>query len=92
MLTRPSPEQEYFQQAVGQVKKVDLSYGPGGVSRGIASVIFSHSDGASKAFKELNGLLIDNRPVKVSIWSSWIATKRVSYTMNRSRLLSLLPT
>ncbi|KAJ9149264.1 mRNA export protein mlo3 [Pleurostoma richardsiae] len=58
---------EYFQTAVGQVKKVELSYGPGGVSRGIASVIFHHADGASKAFQKLNGLLIDNRPVKVEV-------------------------
>ncbi len=53
-------------QSVGSVKKVELSYGPGGVSRGIATVIFPHADSASKAFADLNGLLIDNRPVKVS--------------------------
>ena len=35
------------------------------VSRGIATVIFASADGASKAFSDLNGLLIDNRPVKV---------------------------
>ncbi|EFX03773.1 RNA annealing protein [Grosmannia clavigera kw1407] len=58
---------DYFNQAVGQVKRVELSYGPGGVSRGIATVIFHHADGASKAFTELNGLLIDNRPVKVEV-------------------------
>lgn len=58
-------QQDYFQQAVGQVKRVELSYGPGGVSRGIATVVFHHADGASKAFSELNGLLIDNRAVKV---------------------------
>ncbi|OAA67227.1 RNA annealing protein [Niveomyces insectorum RCEF 264] len=58
---------DYFSQAVGQVKKVELSYGPGGVSRGIATVIFHHADGASKAFTELNGLLIDNRAVKVEV-------------------------
>ncbi len=54
-------------QSVGSVKKVELSYGPGGVSRGIATVIFPHADSASKAFADLNGLLIDNRPVKVRI-------------------------
>ncbi|KAK4202591.1 hypothetical protein QBC40DRAFT_276217 [Triangularia verruculosa] len=58
---------EYFQQAVGQVKKVEISYGPGGVSRGHAHVTFHHADGASKAFSTLNGLLIDNRPVKVEV-------------------------
>jgi THO complex subunit 4 len=59
--------QEYFGQAVGQVKKVDLSYGPGGVSRGTANVTFHHADGASKAFSNLNGLLIDGKPVKVRL-------------------------
>ncbi|KAK3304322.1 uncharacterized protein B0T15DRAFT_536124 [Chaetomium strumarium] len=58
---------DYFQQSVGQVKKVELSYGPGGVSRGIAHVTFHHADGASKAFSTLNGLLIDNKPVKVEV-------------------------
>lgn len=46
---------------------MELSYGPGGVSRGIAHVTFHHADGASKAFSTLNGLLIDNRPVKVEV-------------------------
>ncbi|KAK4101515.1 hypothetical protein N658DRAFT_471418 [Parathielavia hyrcaniae] len=58
---------DYFQQSVGQVKKVELSYGPGGVSRGIAHVTFHHADGASKAFSTLNGLLIDSKPVKVEV-------------------------
>lgn len=62
--------QEYFQTAVTGVKKAELVYGPGGVSRGIANVVFHASDGASKAYQKLNGLLIDNRPIRVSekIW------------------------
>ncbi|KAK0706439.1 hypothetical protein B0T26DRAFT_454164 [Lasiosphaeria miniovina] len=58
---------EFLQSSVGQVKKVELSYGQGGTSRGIASVTFHHADGASKAFSKVNGLLIDNRPVKVEV-------------------------
>lgn len=49
---------------------MELSYGPGGVSRGIAHVTFHHADGASKAFSTLNGLLIDNKPVKVGFPSA----------------------
>lgn len=60
------PVQEYFQTAVTGVKKAELVYGPGGSSRGIANVVFHHSDGASKAYNKLNGLLIDNRPIRVS--------------------------
>ncbi|KAK4142969.1 uncharacterized protein C8A04DRAFT_29369 [Dichotomopilus funicola] len=58
---------EYFSQSVGQVKKVEIAYGPGGQSRGNAHVTFQHADGASKAFASLNGLLIDNKPVKVEV-------------------------
>ena len=32
-------------------------------------MIFHHANGASLAFQKLNGLLIDNRPVKVSLSS-----------------------
>ncbi|KAL3960346.1 hypothetical protein ACCO45_005463 [Purpureocillium lilacinum] len=56
---------EYFVQAVGPIKRVDLVYGPNSQSRGIANVAFHKPDGASKAFQKLNGLLVDNRPIKV---------------------------
>ncbi|PHH90102.1 hypothetical protein CDD83_4527 [Cordyceps sp. RAO-2017] len=58
---------EYFVQSVGPIKRVDLVYGPNSVSRGIANVTFHKSDGASKAFQKLNGLLVDNRPIKIEI-------------------------
>ncbi|RYP23876.1 hypothetical protein DL767_008713 [Monosporascus sp. MG133] len=57
---------EYFKTSVGPIKRVEVSYGPGGVSRGIATVTFAQLDGASKAFNALNGILVDNRPIKVS--------------------------
>lgn len=37
------------------------------MSRGIATVTFARSDGASKAFTALNGILVDNRPIKIEI-------------------------
>ncbi|KAH9907902.1 RNA recognition domain-containing protein [Xylariomycetidae sp. FL2044] len=58
---------EYFTTSIGPIKRVELSYGPNSVSRGIATVTFSKPDGASKAFNKLNGLLIDNRAIKVEI-------------------------
>ncbi|OTA57217.1 hypothetical protein K449DRAFT_437494 [Hypoxylon sp. EC38] len=58
---------EYFSTSVGPIKRVELSYGPNSVSRGIATVTFAKSDGASKAFNALNGLLVDNRPIKIEI-------------------------
>ncbi|KAK7453710.1 RNA recognition domain-containing protein [Colletotrichum acutatum] len=51
----------------GPIKRVDISYGPNSVSRGIANITFREADGASKAFQKLNGLLVDNRPIKIEI-------------------------
>ncbi|KAF6819986.1 Protein mlo3-like protein (RNA recognition domain-containing protein), partial [Colletotrichum plurivorum] len=58
---------EYFLTSVGPIKRVEISYGPNSVSRGIANITFRDSDGASKAFQKLNGLLVDNRPIKIEI-------------------------
>ncbi|KAI9828099.1 MAG: hypothetical protein M1832_003626 [Thelocarpon impressellum] len=58
---------EYFHSTVGPVKKVLITYGPNGTSRGIATVVFSKADGANKALKQLNGVLVDNRPIKIEV-------------------------
>lgn len=42
-----------------------VTYNQNGTSRGIASITFSKPDTAAKAAKELNGLLVDGRPMKV---------------------------
>jgi THO complex subunit 4 len=52
-------------KSVGPIKRVEISYGPGGVSRGIATISFQRPDGASKAVDALNGLLVDGKPMKV---------------------------
>lgn len=44
-----------------------LTYNQNGTSRGIASIVFSKPDTAAKAAKDLNGLLVDGRPMKVSL-------------------------
>lgn len=44
-----------------------LTYNQNGTSRGIASIIFSKADTALKAAKELNGLHVDGRPMKVRL-------------------------
>ncbi|KAI0013217.1 RNA recognition domain-containing protein [Xylariaceae sp. FL0662B] len=58
---------EYFVTSVGPIKRVELSYGPNSVSRGIATVAFAKPDGATKAYNALNGLLVDNKPIKIEI-------------------------
>ncbi|KKA30264.1 hypothetical protein TD95_002218 [Thielaviopsis punctulata] len=68
---------EYFVQAVGPIKRVEISYGPNSQSRGIANVTFTKADGATKAFKTLNGLLVDGRPIKIEIVVSAAAAANV---------------
>ncbi|KAM5475013.1 RNA-binding RNA annealing protein [Microsporum audouinii] len=58
---------EYFHKSAGPVKKVMLTYNQNGTSRGIASIIFARPETAIKAAKELNGLLIDKRPIKIEV-------------------------
>lgn len=50
-----------------------LTYNQNGTSRGIASIIFSKPETAGNAAKELNGLLVDGKPMRVSVlvWCSW---------------------
>lgn len=43
-----------------------LTYNQNGSSRGIATIIFGKADTAAKAAKDLNGLLVDGRPMKVN--------------------------
>jgi THO complex subunit 4 len=58
---------EYFVKAVGPTKRVEISYGPGGVSRGIVNITFARSDGATKALSALNGVLVDGKPMKIDV-------------------------
>lgn len=62
-------------QSVGPIKRVEISYGPNSQSRGIANVIFNKPDGASLAFQKLNGLLVDNRPIKVCLFTLFVCTE-----------------
>lgn len=53
-----------------------LTYNQNGTSRGIASIVFSKPDTAGKAAKELNGLLVDGKPMKVCIFSFFFSGPR----------------
>jgi THO complex subunit 4 len=57
--------QDYFGQTIGQVKKVLLTYGPSGRSRGVATIIFRGGDMGQKAVKQLDGVKVDNKPMRV---------------------------
>ena len=57
--------QDFFGAKIGSTKKILLSYGPNGRSRGEASVTFSRPDSAIKAHKEYNNVVVDTRPMKV---------------------------
>jgi len=57
--------QDYFSKTVGSVKRVMLTYGPQGRSRGIATIIFSKPGSAADAAKSLNGVKVDNKSMRV---------------------------
>lgn len=57
--------QDYLNKTVGATKRVMLTYGPSGRSRGIVTVIFGNADFAAKAVKTLDGIKIDNRAMTV---------------------------
>jgi len=59
--------QEYFGQTIGPVKRVDLSYALGGKSKGIATVVFTKPAAAAQAAKELDGLKVDTKPMKIEV-------------------------
>jgi len=58
---------EYFAKTIGPVKRVELSYGPTGGSRGIANITFMRSDSATKAVESCNGIPVDGKPIKVEL-------------------------
>jgi len=60
-------QQEYFGKSIGPTKRVEISYGPGGVSRGVATIAFARADAAAKAVNKLNGILVDGRAIKVCV-------------------------
>ena len=59
-------QQEYFSTTIGPAKKVSLTYGPNGQSRGISTIVFSKPGSAAEAAKSLDGVKVDGRPMKVS--------------------------
>ncbi|MCJ1322465.1 hypothetical protein MMC15_007814 [Xylographa vitiligo] len=58
---------EYFVKSVGSVKRVTITYGPNGISRGIATIMFAKPGSANDALVKLNGLLVDKRPMKIEV-------------------------
>ncbi|KAL1599642.1 RNA-binding RNA annealing protein [Paraconiothyrium brasiliense] len=60
---------EYFNTVVnvGKPRRVLLQYGPNGKSLGSATVIFNKSEQAIKATSALQGVKIDNKPIRVEM-------------------------
>ncbi|KAL9632230.1 MAG: hypothetical protein Q9164_005449 [Protoblastenia rupestris] len=58
---------EYFSKSVAPVKRAMLTYGPNGISRGIATIIFLKPGSANEALVKLNGMLVDKRPMKIEV-------------------------
>jgi THO complex subunit 4 len=47
---------------------VEIRYNQNGSSRGIADIAFFKAESATKAAKELNGMLVDKRPMKATLY------------------------
>lgn len=58
--------QDYFGKTIAPVKRVFLTYGPSGKSLGVATIIFADPAAGPKAAKQLDGVKVDNRAMKVS--------------------------
>ncbi|KAL9602478.1 MAG: hypothetical protein Q9219_001770 [cf. Caloplaca sp. 3 TL-2023] len=58
---------EYFSTAIGPVKRVSLTYGPNGVAKGIVTIVFSRPESAAKAMESLDGVHVDDRPMKIEV-------------------------
>lgn len=58
---------EYFMKQVGPIRRVELSYGPGGISRGVANITFVRAESAIKAVDECNNVAIDGKPIKIEL-------------------------
>jgi THO complex subunit 4 len=74
---------------------VELSYGPGGVSRGIATIFFTRPDSAVKAVESQNGVMVDNRSMKVCLLfnSSLVCTNvsKIDVILDARRAAALPP-
>lgn len=81
--------QDYFGKTVGSVKRVMLTYGPQGRSRGIATIIFSKPGSAADAAKSLNGVKVDNKSMKVGLPPLLVMSHSV-LTLYRSKSWSAL--
>ncbi|KAL9075843.1 MAG: hypothetical protein Q9157_003853 [Trypethelium eluteriae] len=58
---------EYFGKNIGPVRQVFLTYGPNGASRGICTIAFVKPESSAQAAKDLNGVLVDGRPMKIEL-------------------------
>lgn len=83
-------DQDFFQKAIGNVKKVLLSYGPNGRSRGEATVIFNKLTKAAEAMSKYNGVKVDDKPLRVRSRARRLSGVRQLIPF-RSRLLAALP-
>ncbi|KAL8936534.1 MAG: hypothetical protein Q9216_004877, partial [Gyalolechia sp. 2 TL-2023] len=58
---------DYFNESIGPVKRVTLSYGPNGVMKGIVTIVFVRAESATKALETLDGVKVDKRPMKIEV-------------------------
>ncbi|GAB7346289.1 hypothetical protein MBLNU457_5012t2 [Dothideomycetes sp. NU457] len=58
---------EYFQQSLGSVRRVMLTYNKTGRSTGVATIIFNQANLGAAAAKQFNGVKVDGKPMKIEV-------------------------
>lgn len=83
--------EEYFSTNGSSVKSVELLFGHGGISCGVAMVSFERHDNARRAVDLVNGVEVDGKPFKIELVDSPGAKKRGLFSDLRWKKLSPLP-
>jgi hypothetical protein len=58
---------KYYTSNIGPIKKSEFEYGPGGVSRGIANIVFEGAKSAALVVERCNRILVNEKPIKIEV-------------------------
>jgi glyoxylase-like metal-dependent hydrolase (beta-lactamase superfamily II) len=83
--------EEHFSSNGSTVKSVELLFGHGGISRGVAMVSFERHDHARRAVDLVNGVRVDGKPLKIELVNEPGAKKQGLFSDVRWEKLGPLP-
>jgi glyoxylase-like metal-dependent hydrolase (beta-lactamase superfamily II) len=83
--------EEHFSSDGSTVKSVELLFGHGGISRGVAMVSFERHDHARRAVDLVNGVRVDGKPLKIELVNDPGAKKQGVFSNVKWEKLGPLP-